>query len=86
MKIQIHRTDLKDIAHFRTLFLDENNFQFIYDKCHLYGWADTYLFTIDGLGVGYGSVWGATKREDRDAIFEFFVTRPYRKIRQRNLF
>jgi RimJ/RimL family protein N-acetyltransferase len=80
MEIEVYKTDLKEVQHFRMLFLHENNFQFIYDKCHLYGWADTYLFKVDGLPVGYGAVWGASKREDRDAIFEFFVIKPYRKF------
>jgi GNAT superfamily N-acetyltransferase len=34
----------------------------------------------DGLKIGYGSVWGTDKREDRDTIFEFYVLRPYRKF------
>ena len=80
MEIQVKRTHLKAIDHFRVLFLQENNFQFIYDKCHLYGWADTYIFMVDDFPVGYGAVWGATRREDRDAIFEFFIIRPYRKF------
>ena len=65
--------DLEEIQTFRILFLHENDFQFIYNKCHDYGWADTYLFVIDGISVGYGSVWGQSNREDRDAIFEFYV-------------
>ena len=61
------------IAHFREQFLAENNIQFIFDKCHRYGWADTYVFSNNGNHVGYGSVWGRDKREDRDAIFEFYL-------------
>ena len=79
MEIKAFRTTLKEIETFRVLFLQENNFEFIYDKCHLYGWADTYLFTIDGIEIGYGSVWGKDKREDRDAIFEFYVLNSHRK-------
>src|SRR5688572_15533094 len=62
------------IAHLRKEFLRENNIQFILDKCYRYGWADTYVFSINGSQVGYGSVWGKEKREDRDAIFEFYLT------------
>jgi GNAT superfamily N-acetyltransferase len=80
MEIKAFRTTLKEIEAFRVLFLQENNFEFIYDKCHLYGWADTYLFTIDGIEIGYGSVWGKDKREDRDAIFEFYVLNSWRKL------
>ncbi len=61
------------------MFLKENNFQFIHNKCHDYGWADTYMVTIDGAKAGYGSVWGESRREDRDTIFEFYLLAPYRK-------
>jgi GNAT superfamily N-acetyltransferase len=80
MEIQVHKTDLKEVQAFRILFLQENNFQFIYDKCHIYGWADTYIFILDDLPIGYGAIWGRSKREDRDAIFEFYIIKPYRKF------
>jgi len=78
--IKIIKTELEKIRHFRTLFLHESNFQFIYNKCHDYGWADVYLFTVGGIEIGYGAVWGQSKREDRDAIFEFFLVAPYRAM------
>ena len=80
MEITIAKTGLAEITAFRNLFLQENNFQFIHNKCHDYGWADTYLFTIDGVKAGYGSVWGQNRREDRDTIFEFYLLKPYRKM------
>ena len=80
MEIEIIKTGLEEIKAFRVLFLQENNFQFVCDKCHYYGWADTYLFTINGTKAGYGSVWGTHKREDRDAIFEFYLLKPFRKM------
>jgi RimJ/RimL family protein N-acetyltransferase len=80
MEIKATRVELEEIQTFRISFLHENNFQFIYNKCHDYGWADNYLFVIDGIGVGYGAVWGQSKREDRDAIFEFYLIKPFRKF------
>jgi hypothetical protein len=80
MKLEVIKTDLNDILHLRTLFLQENNFQFVHDKCHTYGWADTYLLKCNEISVGYGAVWGQEKREDRDAIFEFYITKSYRKL------
>jgi RimJ/RimL family protein N-acetyltransferase len=80
MKSEVLRAELKDIQHLRILFLQENNFQFVHDKCHLNGWADTYLFKRNGTTVGYAAVWGQEKREDRDAIFEFYIITPYRKF------
>ena len=80
MQIIVSKTSLADVPAFRNLFLQESNFQFIHNKCHDYGWADTYLFTIDGTRAGYGSVWGQSRREDRDTIFEFYLLEPYRKM------
>ena len=77
MEIKVIKAELEEIQAFRILFLQENDFQFIFNKCHDYGWADTYLFLIDGIRVGYGAVWGQSKREDRDAIFEFYVIKPF---------
>jgi hypothetical protein len=79
MELKVIKTSLEEIQPFRILFLHENNFQFIYNKCHNNGWADIYLFTINEIKVGYGSVWGKDRREDRDTIFEFYLIRPFRK-------
>ncbi|MCW3466733.1 GNAT family N-acetyltransferase [Chitinophaga nivalis] len=79
MDITITPATLDHIQDFRVLFLQENNFQFVGNKCHEYGWADSYLFTVDGEKAGYGAVWGSTRREERDAIFEFYVLRPFRE-------
>ncbi|HEY1163759.1 MAG TPA: N-acetyltransferase, partial [Chitinophaga sp.] len=80
MQIQVIQTGLQEIRALRTLFLHESTFQFTYDKCHLYGWADTYQFLADGQQIGYGAIWGQSKREDRDAIFEYYLLPPYRKL------
>ena len=58
MKFQVIKSILQDIQSFRTLFLQESNIQFVYNKCHLYGWADEYLFLLEDTSIGYGSVWG----------------------------
>jgi hypothetical protein len=79
VEIRIVKTGLQEIQSFRELFLHENNFQFVCNKCHQYGWADTYLFLRDEIKIGYGSVWGKDNRQDRDAIFEFYLIPSYRK-------
>lgn len=78
--IRIGKTNLDEISNFRALFLEENNFQFVCNKCHDYGWSDDYLFTINGEKAGYGCVWGTNRREDRDAIFEFYLLPAYRSL------
>ena len=78
MEIEVTKCTLDEVKALRILFLHENHFQFVHDKCHYYGWADTYVFRVDGVRAGYGSVWGRAKRDDRDAIFEFFVLKNYR--------
>ncbi len=80
MELSVIKTGLEEIQALRVLFLAENNFQFIYNKCHENGWADTWLFLLDGEKIGYGAVWGAERRDDRDAIFEFYLVGPNRKL------
>jgi RimJ/RimL family protein N-acetyltransferase len=80
MEIKVMKAGLKEVQAFRVLFLHESNFQFVHNKCHLYGWADTWLFLLNDIAIGYGAVWGQSKREDRDAIFEFYIINPYKKF------
>jgi GNAT superfamily N-acetyltransferase len=80
MNIQVTKMPLSEIHDLRSMFLHEINCQFTYDKCHYYGWADTYVFWQDDQKIGYGSVWGKEKREDRDSIFEFFLTPDHRRL------
>lgn len=83
MGLELIKTALKEIENLRSLFLHENNFQYIHNKCHDYGWADTFLFTIDSIKIGYGSVWGKDERTERDTIFEFYLAEPWRNISSR---
>ncbi len=79
MQTHIKKCELEEIQPLRDLFLQEGNFQFIYNKCHNAGWADTYVFWQEDIKIGYGGVWGKDKREDRDAIFEFYLLPSFRK-------
>lgn len=83
LPIDIVKTNLETIQAFRVMFLHENNFQFVCDKCHYYGWADDWMFTINGTIIGYGSVWGTDDRKARDTIFEFYLLPPYRNLASR---
>lgn len=80
MTIDVKRSELADIQSFRDLFLSEHNAQFVYNKCHKYGWCDDWIFILNGINIGYGSIWGSNDRKDRDAIFEFYLLHDYRKI------
>jgi GNAT superfamily N-acetyltransferase len=79
MDLKITKTSLNDILHLRTLFLQENNFQVRYNACHERGWSDSYLISIDGAHVGYGSVKGRDDLSEREAIFEFYLMPAWRK-------
>lgn len=79
MTIDIKRSDLTAIQSFRELFLSERSFQFVYNKCHKYNWCDDWIFSVDGVNIGYGCIWGSENRADRDAVFEFYVLPDYRK-------
>ena len=78
MSFELRKTGLEEVKPLRARFLKENNFQFVHNKCHLYGWADTWLMTKEGQEMGYGSVWGSEKREARDTIFEFYLLPQFR--------
>lgn len=77
MEFQIEKTTLSEISGLRQAFLDAGGFQFIHNKCHLYGWADVYVFMDGDVKFGYGSVWGRENRKDRDTIFEFYLLPEY---------
>jgi hypothetical protein len=79
MTIQVRKVKLAEIQPLRALFLQETNFQVRYNACHERGWTDSYLLTIDNLTVGYGSIKGQQEIQNRDAVFECFVARPFRK-------
>jgi GNAT superfamily N-acetyltransferase len=80
MDLKVIKTGIEAIGGLRKLFLWESHFQFVHNKCHENEWADTWLFLIDGEKAGYGAIWGADKREDRNAIFEFYIIRPFRNL------
>src|SRR5688500_5592862 len=79
MEITIIKADLKAIEPLRILFLKERNFQFVYNKCHQYGWADSFLYLTDNIPVGYGANMEGKKKGVRDNVFEFYVRPAYRK-------
>ena len=80
MKIKTIKTELQEILPFRTLFLQENNFQIRYNACHERNWSYSYLLMIDKMKIGYGSVKGKERLADRDTVFEFYVIPPFRKM------
>jgi GNAT superfamily N-acetyltransferase len=79
MTLRAERVALRQIQSFRSLFLREINAQVRYDAVHERGWSDSYLLTIAGTPVGYGSIKGR-ERADRDTIFEFFVVPSFRRM------
>lgn len=78
--MEISRLTYSSISHLREKFLRENNIQFVLDKCYRYRWADAYAFIDRETPVGYGSVYGTEKREDRDTIFEFYLMSEHRDL------
>jgi GNAT superfamily N-acetyltransferase len=80
MNFKACKTELQKIQPLRTLFLQENNFQIRYHACHERGWSDSYLLTIDDASVGYGSIKGKDELKHRNAVFEFYVLPPFRKL------
>lgn len=73
------RVDLGKIQPYRALFLQEANFQVRYNACHERGWTDSYLLTMDGVEIGYGSIKGQDLA-NRDTVFEFYVIPSFRRL------
>jgi hypothetical protein len=78
MDLKVIKTNLDTIQPLRALFLQESNFQVRYDSCHWRGWADEYVFIVDDVQIGYGSVKGQDDLKDRNAIFEFYLVPAFR--------
>lgn len=74
----INRVAFSEIEAMRRLMLQEAHCQVRFDACHTRGWADHFAIELAQRLIGYGSVKGRNDRQDRDAIFEFFVLPPFR--------
>lgn len=77
MRIQIHRTEYKEIESLRGLYRQEANCQIIHDSALSRGLADPYLILMDGRRAGYGGVWN---KYEIGRLMEFYtmpVVRPH---------
>lgn len=74
------KSDLKDISYLRNLFLQENNFQIRYNASHERGWTDSYSIIYNNEKIGYGAIKGNKNIDDRDTVFEFYVTPSFRNL------
>jgi GNAT superfamily N-acetyltransferase len=79
MPIVAEKVPLEKILTLRELFLEEAHHQIRYNARHERGWTDSYMLTVDGQQVGYGSVAGR-EISDRDTAFEFYVIPPFRGV------
>jgi GNAT superfamily N-acetyltransferase len=73
MDLEVKKVALDDILELRKLYLYESNMQVRYNACHERGWTDSYLISMNGNAIGYGSVKGKDDLALRDAIFEFYI-------------
>jgi hypothetical protein len=81
MKIDVLKTEVKEIIPLRSLFLQEGNFQFIHNAFHQRGWSDCFLLRSNEEVVGYGATCGRGNwATERSTIFEFYIIPAYRKL------
>lgn len=80
MTPDVTKTNLEEILYLRNLFLQENNFQIRYNACHERGWTDSYIIYFNEEKIGYGSVKGNEKINDRDTVFEFYIIPSFRNL------
>jgi len=85
MDCKATKTDLDNIQVFRRLFLQESNCQVRYNAVHERGWSDSYLLTLDGIAVGYGSTNSQNIKGTRETVFEFYLV-PHARNQARQLF
>lgn len=76
-EIQAVRVDA--ILPLREQYRREMNCQIVHDSWHARRFTDSYLFTLAGQPVGYGSV-GSSERQPKTIVKEFFVLSEYREI------
>ena len=74
------KATLRDVEPLRALYLQEMHTQIRFDSCHWRGWADEYLLKMEDEPVGYGSIKGKEDLKDRDTVFEFYVSPPFRTL------
>jgi hypothetical protein len=75
MKIEITRTQVKDILPLRDLYRREMNCQIVHDSFAQRGFSDAYLIQMAGDIAGYALV---ANRYDADTVDEFYLLEPYR--------
>jgi GNAT superfamily N-acetyltransferase len=63
----------------RDLYRQEMNCQIVLDSWHGRGWANSYLFRLEGRVIGYGLV-GGVKANPREIITEFYVLAKHRGL------
>ncbi|MES2378435.1 MAG: GNAT family N-acetyltransferase [Bacteroidota bacterium] len=83
MEIEIIPGNSNHIRELREVFLAENAIEFIYNKCHENNWAQAWLFKMDETSIGYAATWGLDPKAEKKALFEFYLTAPYRHLLNR---
>ena len=67
------------ILALREEYRHEMNCQIVHDSWHARGFTQSYLFTVAGKAIGYGSV-GSSQERPKTVVKEFFVLAQYREI------
>jgi GNAT superfamily N-acetyltransferase len=81
MKIQIEPVELDAISKLRDLYRQELNCQIVHDCAHFREKCfQSHLITVNGQVVGYGSTWVGPYWMNKNSLFEFYVTPPYRPL------
>lgn len=70
--IEVTPAPLATLLPWRELYRREMSCQIVHDSWHARGFARSYLLSLGGEAVGYGSV-GSPPGEEREAVKEFFV-------------
>lgn len=78
-RVQVEKTEYRDVVSWRDLYRAEANCQIVGDSALRRGIADPYLLIVDGKVGGYAGVWN---KYSPDRIHEFYVLPHLRGLAQ----
>jgi len=78
MNIETRRAEFQDIGSMRDIYRQEMSCQIVHDSIHSRpGWTQEYLFSADGINVGYASVAVSGPWKEKPTVYEYYVLPRY---------
>jgi GNAT superfamily N-acetyltransferase len=79
MELSAQAVTVEEILPWRDMYRNEMNCQIVHDSLHgRKGWTQSYRLSIGGIVAGYGAVVLGGPWQGKPAVFEFYISPPYR--------